>query len=245
MILDYCYFSEKGIRAVNQDSVFATEHDDNGLFLVADGMGGHSRGEYASQTVVQAVQEWWQSVDGLSDIDRTAESCAGVLNTVTRQLYEDYSRNGEQGGTTTVLLLVNKAEFRILSVGDSRVYRFSFSKFEQLNEDDVWENLPEIRNTLSKEEIASDQRLGRLTAAVGGYRELSIRITGGTISRMDGFLLCSDGIYKPCGDKKLKKILCGKLFSDSRKLSEKIRDCAVKNDTQDNFSAIVCRITRG
>lgn len=242
MKLDYCFFSEIGEREVNQDAVFAATNDDGGVFVVADGMGGHSGGEVASGAVINAIKRWWESATIETDIDRMEKVCSACIKTVSKQLYDDFHKKGQEGGTTVVMLIIRGNQYRVLSVGDSRAYRFGFLGFDRITVDDVWENLPEVRGSLSVDEILADQRLGKLTAAVGGYEVNEVHVYAGKAKSGDGFLLCSDGVYKVIGDRALKKVLCGKLITDARTLTEKVRDSAIKGETQDNFSAIVCRV---
>ncbi len=244
MAFDYCYFSEKGPREVNQDAVFAATRGDLGVFALADGMGGHSDGEIASGRVIDEIKTRWESMDS-DNIDAMADSFSEGLVKAGQELYGFYSERGNRGGSTAVVLLINKWDYRVLSVGDSRVYAFDHSDMTRVTEDDVWENLPAVKSALSPEEIRTNPEHGELTDAIGGNARSEIHRIAGSLKAGDGFLLCSDGVYRPCGDEALKKILCRRFFFKARNIAGKIRKQALDSGTKDNYSAIICRVIKG
>ena len=63
MIKDVAFFSERGTRDINQDAIYAAAKKGRGIFVVADGMGGHSGGEIASSAIVNGIRNWWDSND--------------------------------------------------------------------------------------------------------------------------------------------------------------------------------------
>src|SRR5215472_18159968 len=113
MELRYAVGSDAGIRAVNQDSVYAAPH----LLAVADGMGGHAHGEVASAVVIGVVSEIRSTADPLATL-------AGVVAEALRRLTDLAARDDEltgMGSTLTALLWTGSG-FGLAHVGDSRGY---------------------------------------------------------------------------------------------------------------------------
>ena len=244
MIKDIAYFSQQGQREVNQDSIYASAKEGRGIFVVADGMGGHYGGELASGFIVTGIRHWWLSNDFTTSnlgIDQVTEQCCALLTNINSEVFAYFEAQAKVGGSTVVVLILWDNRYAVLSVGDSRIYRAKDRRLEQLTTDDVWENLPEVKYTLSKEMMESDSRYGKLTEALGSDANVKISRGEGIISDDEVFLLCSDGIYKYCTQKELEKILFGGwIFKNTETIADKLRKCAEKNQTQDNYSAIVC-----
>ncbi|MBR3305829.1 MAG: serine/threonine-protein phosphatase [Lachnospiraceae bacterium] len=238
---EYALFSEKGLRSVNQDAVLAASRDDHALLVVADGMGGHSFGEVASAAIIKAVNDWWVTAydkEPFPSLDEAILKCRKAILKVNDDLLGEYSDKGQIVGSTVVLLLLWEGEYAAISVGDSHIYRQTFFGLEAITEDDIWENMPEVRMSMSEEQIMQDPRYGKLTAAVGPSAELEPHIIRGKLKRRETFLLCSDGVYKFCPVKELARIMRSRGTVKER--AEKIRRCAYDHATRDNYSAVLC-----
>lgn len=246
MIKDVAFFSECGTRDVNQDAIYASARKGRGIFVVADGMGGHSGGEIASSAIVNGIKNWWDSndfEDAETEIDAVAEQCSMLLTNINIEVFSHFRERGQLGGSTVAVLIIWDDRYVILSAGDSRIYRVRGKALEQLTTDDVWENLPEVKYEMANERVVSDFRFGKLTQALGSEERLKINRYGGMLSEREVFLLCSDGVYKYCPQEELERILCrSSVFRSADRMKEMIRKCAVKSGVDDNYSAIVCSV---
>lgn len=244
MIREVAFFSECGTRDVNQDAIYASAKKNRGIFVVADGMGGHSGGEIASSAIVNGIRNWWDSndfTDADTGMDAVTEQCCMLLNNINAEVFSYFSQREQLGGSTVAVLIVWDDRYAILSAGDSRVYRVREKALEQLTTDDVWENLPEVKYEMTNERVVSDSRFGRLTEALGSEERLRINRLEGMLSEKEVFFLCSDGVYKYCPREELEGILCrGSAFRSAERMKEMIRRCAVKSGVDDNYSAVIC-----
>ena len=249
MIREVASVTDKGlVRNLNQDSILVRYDQDEGLFIVADGMGGHSKGEVASATLVSSLSSWWDREDraemNLTDL---AFSCMGQINKVSSEIYREFSSEGLLGGTTAAVMILKGNEYAILSTGDSRVYRSSDTGGELIlmTRDDVWQNSPEIAKKLSEEEKRRDPKFGKLTSAVGAMPEIKVSLKIGPLENKQIFLLCSDGIYKACDMVRASKYFTG--MTAGRKASQildRITKDVIEGGADDNYSAILVKTQR-
>ena len=244
MKIRFASVSEQGKRENNQDAVFAAAKEDKALFIVADGMGGHSYGEVASAAIVEAAEEWWNSAAAEADLeeDEAVRGCEDLLQRVNRELYDQYASQGTMVGSTVVLLLIWNGSFTAISGGDSHIYRLEDREARTVTPDDIWDNMPGIREYYTSEEIRRDYRHGRLTVAVGSDCELPLNKRARSLNKKESFLLCSDGIYKYCPPDYLSRQL-RRRFSGVEKVLQALVRKAEKNGTTDNYSAIYIRIS--
>ena len=246
MIKDVAFFSERGIREKNQDAIYVSSEKKCGVFVLADGMGGHAEGEVASSAIVTGIKKWWESNDFLSEnvgIEYITDQCNRLLLNINHEVYQYYNSQGLVGGSTVVRLIICNDRYSILSAGDSRIYHANNMGLQQLTVDDVWENLPEVAQTMNTEQIAADPRQGKLTEVLGSDKNLRVRRQDGSLIGKENFLLCSDGLYRYCMGTFLEEVLCkGYRFKSAKKMSEMIRENALMAGTDDNYSAIVCKI---
>lgn len=252
-------FSEVGNRESNQDSVYYSVKDGTGIFVVADGMGGHDGGEIASTMIIEEIERWTmgkvsheavQSGNTLrlkgnsqKGIDELSAECRKLLIDINEDIYGRFKKEGMIGGSTVALLILKDDRCCIYTVGDSRVYRLRDDNIKQLSVDDVWENLPEIKDSMTESEKKADSRYGKLTQAVGSDNMVEIRHYEDNVQKNDVFMLCSDGVYKVCTESELESILKKKaFFGGIEKALRNLKITVLKKGSRDNFSAVMCKV---
>ena len=181
------------IRANNQDAMYA----DSGLFVVADGMGGHQGGEVAANLAVRTLTNAERS-----DREQLREAVAEANRVVHQTALEEAELHG-MGTTLTTLAVSQEAnthQFVILNVGDSRVYRHRDGQLEQLTEDHSYVAELVRRGELDDEAAQAHPYRNMLTRAIGVHAEVEIDewllepVSG------DRFMLCSDGLTNELAD---------------------------------------------
>ena len=200
MITEVGGFSEKGKREVNQDRILNLTDGEKGLFLVSDGMGGHSEGERASQTISTLYEDWWNTYDRHSSNNSFAqdvEKLRKILESANSKIWEETMTG--ICGATIVLLWVKKNQYALFWSGDSRCYTVArkriFPEITQLTADDVWQNSSEARKKMRVQ--TNNAEYGKLVRAVGVNSDSSFyTVRTGIIKSRTTFLLCSDGVYK-------------------------------------------------
>lgn len=247
MKIQYTAFSETGsVRKENQDSLFCQTDGMAGLFVVADGMGGHEDGAYASRQIKEHASKWWnryQQPGRRSDFLENVQELKEVFNAANRKIYGHAGEGGICGSTLAALWLEENA-WALLSCGDSRCYQARGGifnrKFFRMAADDVWENQPDNIRGMSRQEIESNKNYGCLVRAVGVQPELSCSIQCNQLRERTLFLLCSDGIHKYCPDKLLKRLSFFSLRSSKLKpAAEDIRRQVFQNGAGDNLTLIL------
>lgn len=181
------------IRANNQDAMYA----DSGLFVVADGMGGHQGGEVAANLAVRTLTNAERS-----DREQLREAVAEANRVVHQTALEEAELHG-MGTTLTTLAVSQEAnthQFVILNVGDSRIYRHRDGQLEQLTEDHSYVAELVRRGELDDEAAQVHPYRNMLTRAIGVHAEVEIDewllepVSG------DRFMLCSDGLTNELAD---------------------------------------------
>ena len=124
--MQFCEYSNTGIiRDINQDSLLAVSSGESGLFVVADGMGGHIDGGFASDTVKKACREWWDfSFCKSTDIE-LSDAVDGIKEAVESANEKLIAyMDGKDGicGTTVAVVFVHKGTYAVMNIGDSRIY---------------------------------------------------------------------------------------------------------------------------
>ncbi|GAA3918536.1 PP2C family protein-serine/threonine phosphatase [Litoribacillus peritrichatus] len=192
------------IRQVNEDACL--ELPELGIWAVADGMGGHAAGDVASQLVVDAVKTAVLSVrDGVV----TKELLIETLQEANASL-QRYSRDqleGNTAGTTVVVLFLEKTQFHLLWVGDSRGYilRNEFLKQTTRDHSQVTEMVEQ--GLLTEEEAEHHECANVITRAIGVDTDVEVDVISGECSPGDIFLLCTDGLNKEIPDVEIKRYL--------------------------------------
>ncbi len=226
------HLSDKGmVRSINEDSCL--DRADLGLWVVADGMGGHAAGDLASQMIVHELKST-QPGDSISHL---ANEVALRLQTVNQRLLEESQRRGgEIIGSTVVTLLAHDGYCIYQWAGDSRIYLFRRGILKQLSRDHSQiEELIEL-GMLSADQAEQSAIANYITRAVGASENLELEAE--IIEPRDGdlFLLCSDGLNKEVSDDEITEVLENYPFQEA---IQQLIDLAIARGARDNITLIL------
>ena len=189
------------VREVNEDRYFAS--DDLGLWLVADGMGGMARGDWAANAVSEAMSV----VQRQETLPAMIEAAAGALRDANDRILAESAARSAQMGTTAVVLVVRGRDFGMLWVGDSRGYLIRDRKLHRLTRDHSQVQEMVDRGLIDDAAAAVHPMRNVLTRAVGVGTPLMVDSIADTLRPDDLLLLCSDGLYGVIGEEELEAIL--------------------------------------
>lgn len=186
------------VRSLNEDSIL--DLNEQNLWLVADGMGGHSNGDYASQLVTRTLSNYITSPRaGLCKGRLIAE-----LASCNTQLIEKADR--EQAGVIGCTVAVVQArENSVLCSwsGDSRIYRLRGDELMELTSDHSQQSAVEDRDLLLYPRALSEPSQ-MLTGAIGGEPQLAVEHCWYQLQAGDAFLICTDGLNKEVSDEEIR-----------------------------------------
>jgi serine/threonine protein phosphatase PrpC len=189
------------VRDQNQDSYCLRESD--GLWAVADGMGGHEGGEWASARLAEELK----AVELRGDLEEAGERVAGAVRAANQAIVAEAAERGRQMGSTIVALVVQDRHYLVLWVGDSRAYLLRDGAFIQLSRDHTQVQEMVDRGLMRPEE-ASGHPMGHiLSRAVGVRGEIEVDRVEGEIRPGDVFLLCSDGLHSYVDEGEIARLL--------------------------------------
>ncbi len=236
-------------RAHNEDN-FAILGD-YGLYIVADGMGGHASGEVASQLAVDTMREFFAATTDDPDrtwpykMDRTKgyeenRLITGIMLSNLR-IFEAAKSNPQQRGmgTTIVALFVSREGMYVAHVGDSRVYRVRDSQLEQLTEDHSLLNDYRKMKQLSDEEIANFPHKNVIVRALGMKETVKVDTRFESPRVGDIIVLCSDGLAGPVSDEDIRSIVLS--TNDLQQAAQRLIDRANENGGPDNVTCVLAR----
>ena len=177
------------VRHINEDAFLDSE--EQRLWVVADGLGGHSRGDYASSAVVEQLRAFPRQNSVLANL-QDMESRLQVAHEKCRTAFRKH-----RPGTTVAAMLAHGNYCFLLWAGDSRVYRLRDNELEQLTEDHSVAQEKFARGELTREEMANHHSAHVLTRSVGVQKTLRLDMRYSPVQGGDRYLLCSDGLYNP------------------------------------------------
>lgn len=232
-------------RTVNQDSIltYGSTQKEMYVFVVADGMGGHSDGELASGAITGGIGEWCKSFQPESvacDFQHIVMALQNKIKEINRHIYQQLNHS-QICGSTCVVFLVYRNCYAIFSVGDSRIYQKRGFRVCSVMVDDVWENQRRVRENLSKKQREQHPDYGKLVMAMGVEEEVSISRKTDVLKAGDSFLLCSDGLYKYCSEKEIKKALKKVSEQNIPLLTNHLLEQTHAQGAKDNVSIILAK----
>lgn len=243
LIFDCVLLSDIGMkRKQNQDS--GTVRPDLGLFVVADGMGGHQGGETASRVCVEQVVSHFEKFGNSSNSERALTEEA--LLSANRAIYELSAKDPTlQGmGTTATILRIANQTATIVQVGDSRVYYFNEMGLWQLTRDHSLVQEKLRAGLITREQVRNDEMKNVITRSVGYESNVHADTYQFPIEKNDGFLICSDGLSGPVDDALMFEILeetstSGLCLEDAAK---KLVESANSRGGDDNVTVVLVKV---
>ncbi|MFA6165315.1 MAG: Stp1/IreP family PP2C-type Ser/Thr phosphatase [Gemmatimonadaceae bacterium] len=229
------------VRSGNEDSFFAEANAHRGVFMVADGMGGHAAGEVASEMAVQIVARallQLESVVQPDAVDRTAQS----LRDANRAIYDRMlAENDKQGmGTTASVLLMSDGRYLIGQIGDSRIYMLRDGALIQLTKDHSYVQEQVDAGLLTPEQARYHPYSNVITRCVGAGESVEPDLYAGEVRPGDVFLVASDGLTGMVDDRRLQQILLAR--SGPGRIVDSLIAEANGRGGLDNITAIVVQV---
>lgn len=226
------------VRTNNEDALFSTDRD--GVFLVADGMGGHNAGEVASAMTRDILSERLVQ-------EKAAENLEAAIRDAFLDVNEQVRKKAavspdQQGmGCTCVLMMLREQNFFLAHVGDSRIYLFRKGDFKQMTRDHSYVEELFIRGLITEEEKIDHPYKNQITRYIGCSQKLEVDITSGPVWNGDIFLLCTDGLTDMVPLPRLKELFTR--YDDPQSLVEALVAEALEGGGRDNVSAVVVKVT--
>jgi serine/threonine protein phosphatase PrpC len=223
------------VRKVNEDACLVMP--DQGLWAVADGMGGHEAGDFASQLIINTLSQ----MPSFSTWEGFIEAAQTQLTQSNHQLRKESARHYHNRtiGSTVVVMLAHENQGACLWVGDSRLYRLRHGELEQLTRDHSHVQELVDQGLLSQEE-AQEHPLGNvITRAVGSSERLDIDSLHFPLEVGDIFLLCTDGLNKVVKDSEIAYLM---VHAERHEIVETLIQTALARGATDNVTVVVISI---
>ena len=204
-------------RKGNEDSL--SLDSDHGLFVVADGMGGHAAGEVASKIAVEAIRDFVAATGdgeeitwpfGLDEsLSLEGNRLKSAILHANRRVLEATRESAEYEGmaTTVAAVLVDGDTAHLAHVGDSRIYLWSEGEISLLTNDHSWVNEQIQSGVISADQARSHPLRNVVTRALGGRAELLVDVQARRVRAGEVLLLCSDGLTTMLTDAEIAGIL--------------------------------------
>lgn len=223
------------VRARNEDAFL--DCPELGLWVVADGMGGHRGGDIASQLIVNSLA----GLDRQGGLDERLGAVRECLQWVNRRLGQEMTITAGQDatiGSTVVALLVEGRRAACLWAGDSRCYLWREHRLYQLSRDhSMLQHLVDSKQ-LTPDQAAQHPAAHALTRAVGAADSLRLDVIELDLQQDDVFLLCSDGLYQALDPHALSDALS---MNSSGLALDLLFERVLQGPASDNLTAVVIR----
>jgi protein phosphatase len=227
-----CAASELGhVRKVNEDSFLDAR--EQSLWVVADGMGGHSRGDRASQLVIENMYEFVASGNAEENLNDLLNRLAAA-NEACRK-----ASNGQVMGSTVAALYLHDESAYVLWAGDSRIYRSRQGEFSQLTDDHSLVQELHRLGELTADEAENHPSSNVITRAIGVADQIEIQVRQVDLEDGDRFLLCSDGLFK---DVKPTEVEANLAAPAPRQALDRSVALALRRGGTDNVTGIVVQV---
>jgi PPM family protein phosphatase len=245
--------SDPGLRRTSNEDCHSARAD-IGLFVVADGMGGHVAGEVASREAVEAIELFIEETAG-ADKNRTwpfpfeptlsleANRLKAAFRLANRRIAARIADSQDLRGmaTTASAFLAGMRSACVAHVGDSRVYALRDGKLTQITHDHSWVEEQVRAGTMSPSAARQHPWRNVVTRALSGGEDPEVDVTELHPDRGERFLLCSDGLFAVVLDQQIAQIL-GDHTASLEQICGRLIDAANAGGGPDNITALVLQV---
>ena len=248
-MIDAHGLSDRGLRKSNEDSFISDPTLK--LFVVADGMGGHSAGEVASNLAVETIEgfirrteedvefSWPYGIEPSLSFSgnrlRTAVHLANRRVFRAAERYDEYTGMG----TTLVGALISGKRMAVANAGDSRLYLFNDGRLTQLTHDDTWAATVLASQGSANGAVPHESMRRVLTNVLGAREQTDVRLTEHDLSSGDAILLCSDGLHGVLDDKDIEAAVG--TGATAVEVVTQLIQAALSRGARDNITAVLAR----
>ena len=229
-VLTSDYRTDTGnVRRHNEDACITRDPD--GIWVVADGMGGHHAGDVASKSIVDAVREMHSHEELPALMDQLEDTITKVMARAKRTTIG-----------STVVGMAHRGDYVVCFwAGDSRVYRIRGKKMEEITQDhDMIQDLVES-GVCTEEEAKKHPQAERVTRAVGGGDDFYLDMEIFELQKKDLFILCSDGLYKELTTEEILEI--SKNCKALEEIPDALVEAALARRGRDNVTVVAVEAT--
>ncbi len=218
-------------RAHNEDAFY--RNDNIGLYIVADGMGGHRAGEIASNMAVDSIKSYMLNQKKISE-----NSLVDAIFVANDLIFKSAAANAQYSGmgTTIVSLLVNGNGAMLCHVGDSRAYMLNSGKLIRLTEDHTYVNEQFKTGLITEKQMETHSMRNVLTRSLGFSERVKVESQKIDIHARGRYLLCSDGLSHMVSDDVISEIVG---IPDAVHAVSTLIDVANTNGGDDNITVII------
>ncbi|RGY99427.1 Stp1/IreP family PP2C-type Ser/Thr phosphatase [Clostridium sp. AM58-1XD] len=234
-----CAMTDVGkVRKINQDYIFSSPEPVGklkNLYIVADGMGGHKAGDYASRFLVENLVNYVKEAEGENEITILKEG----IRTVNGKLYQEALKNEDLSGmgTTLVAASIEGSNLNVANVGDSRMYLIRDGRANQITRDHSYVEEMVLLGRMKRGSEDYQRKKNIITRAVGTQAHVEADFFEITLEEHDCLLMCSDGLTNMLDDSEIEQIV-----SSDRSLkekTEKLIGTANEKGGRDNIAVIL------
>jgi serine/threonine protein phosphatase PrpC len=240
------------VRQNNEDNYYLDEA--MGLFVVADGMGGHASGEVASKMTVDIIRDCFKGPGKdkplqvgpyRKDLSAVTNRLASAIRLANMAVYEASTSHGElQGmGTTVAAAQIAGNRLSLAHIGDSRIYLIRAGNIEQLTDDHsvVYEQIK--RELITKEDAVRSEMRNILTRALGTTDDVEVDLEEMSLASGDMLILCSDGLTGMVDDDAILAVATAGV--DPAAVCKELIAMANANGGKDNITVVFARWEKG
>ena len=245
--------TDPGLRRTSNEDSYSTRAD-VGLFVVADGMGGHVAGEVASRVAVEAIEAFIEETAG-ADKNRTwpfpfdpalsleANRLKAAFRLANRRIASAIADSQDLRGmaTTASAVLVGRDSASVGHVGDSRVYVLRQGTLAQITHDHSWVEEQVRAGTLTPSAARQHPWRNVVTRALSGGEDPEVDVTEVIPAPGERYLLCSDGLFGVVGDDRIAELL-GQAGVTLDGICRALVDAANQAGGPDNITALILEI---
>lgn len=232
--IDWRGCTDRGsVREVNEDNFAALP--EFGLWAVADGMGGHARGDWASARIVESLKH----VPNSGAFEPLMRSCSDAIHAANAQIFQEAEAQSSRMGSTVVGLVIAQRRFGIVWAGDSRAYLLRNHHLYQLTRDHTQVQALVDAGNLTPEEARHHPFAHVLAKAVGVEEVLELEAVADDVLADDVFLLCSDGLYGTLSDAEITDVL---VQAHPLHSAQQLIDRCLEVGAKDNVTVVVVQV---
>ena len=243
--------SDTGVVREHNEDNFLDDAED-GLFIVADGMGGLSKGDVASKIAVDSIENFVKQsrleditwpIKPQDDYSMEENRFLAAVSLANWNIYKQFTEDpGNRGmGTTLVGLLVDGDKVILANVGDSRIYRIRDEGIKQVTDDHSLVMEEVRKGNMTPEEARNHPQKHVINRALGISDSIKVDISSLEYQEQDIYLLCSDGLSDMVRDEEIMSLAESTRDKPLEELGKNLIDAAKKKGGHDNITVVLVR----